>query len=148
MADSIAYRLSNWVSHRSHDCQALRVRGPARGLFQSPDRHRWVRAHLRSSTEHRAIQRSLGISYGDLRHRVGEGVLDRRESQQPRFALFAKPTAATAGLTDKFSTVLDAELRSPFHEDGVWLVRPDGYVACAAAAGNEGAIARYFAEHL
>ena len=52
--------------------------------------------------------------------------------QQPRFALFAKPTAATAGLTDKFSTVLDAELRSPFHEDGVWLVRPDGYVACAA----------------
>ena len=66
----------------------------------------------------------------------------------PLFALFAKPTAATAGLTDQFSTVLDAELRSPFHEDGVWLVRPDGYVACAAAAGNEGAIARYFAEHL
>ena len=24
---------------------------------------------------------TLGISYGDLRHRVGEGVLDRRESQ-------------------------------------------------------------------
>ena len=66
----------------------------------------------------------------------------------PRFVLFAKPTAATVGLTDQFSTVLDAELRSPFHEDGVWLVRPDGYVACAAAAGNEGAIARYFAEHL
>ena len=66
----------------------------------------------------------------------------------PRFALFAKPTAATAELTDQFSTVLDAELRSPFHQDGLWLVRPDGYVACAAAAGNEGAIARYFAEHL
>src|ERR1700736_2483208 len=36
---------------------------------------------LRSSTEHRAVQRTLGISYGDFRHRFGEGVLDRRESQ-------------------------------------------------------------------
>ena len=66
----------------------------------------------------------------------------------PRFALFAKSTAATAGLTDQFSTVLDPELRSPFQEDGMWLVRPDGYVACAAAAGDETTFARYFAEHL
>ena len=66
----------------------------------------------------------------------------------PRFALFAKPTAATTGLTERFSTVLDAELRSPFREDGLWLVRPDGYVACATAAGDERAIAGYLADHL
>jgi 2-polyprenyl-6-methoxyphenol hydroxylase-like FAD-dependent oxidoreductase len=53
----------------------------------------------------------------------------------PRFALFARPTTATAGLIERFSTVLDPELHLPFREDGLWLVRPDGYVACAAASG-------------
>jgi 2-polyprenyl-6-methoxyphenol hydroxylase-like FAD-dependent oxidoreductase len=66
----------------------------------------------------------------------------------PRFALFATPTAATAGLIEQFSTVLDTELRSALRKDGLWLVRPDGYAACAAAVGDEGAIARYLAENL
>ena len=43
--------------------------------------------------------------------------------------------------------LVDPVLRSPFREDGLWLVRPDGYVACAAAADDEGVIARYLAEH-
>jgi hypothetical protein len=65
----------------------------------------------------------------------------------PRFVLFAASTAATAGLIERFSAVLDPVLRSPTRQDGLWLVRPDGYVACAAAAGDEGVIARYLAEH-
>jgi len=68
--------------------------------------------------------------------------------KSPRFGLFAKSSAAVTGLLERFSTVLDPELRSPFREDGLWLVRPDGYVACAAAAGNESVIARYLAEQL
>ena len=66
----------------------------------------------------------------------------------PRFGLFARPSAAAAGLIERFSNVLDSELRTPFREDGLWLVRPDGYVACAAAAGDESVIARYLAQHL
>jgi 2-polyprenyl-6-methoxyphenol hydroxylase-like FAD-dependent oxidoreductase len=68
--------------------------------------------------------------------------------KSPRFGLFAKSSTAVTGLIERFSTVLDPELRSPFREDGLWLVRPDGYVACAAAAGNESVIARYLAEQL
>jgi hypothetical protein len=49
-------------------------------------------------------------------------------------------------LIKQFSTVLDPELRPPIRQDGLWLVRPDGYVACAAA-GDGGVIARYLAEH-
>jgi FAD binding domain len=65
----------------------------------------------------------------------------------PRFVLFAASTAATAGLIERFSAVLDPVLNSPIRQDGLWLVRPDGYVACAAAAGDEGVIARYLADH-
>jgi 2-polyprenyl-6-methoxyphenol hydroxylase-like FAD-dependent oxidoreductase len=72
---------------------------------------------------------------------VGSGAL-------PLFALFATPNAATAGLIEQFSSVLDPVLRSPIREDGLWLVRPDGHVAGAAAADNAGVIARYLAEHL
>ena len=50
----------------------------------------------------------------------------------PLFALFAEPTAATAALLQRFEGLLDRELRPPFRADALWLVRPDGYVACAA----------------
>jgi 2-polyprenyl-6-methoxyphenol hydroxylase-like FAD-dependent oxidoreductase len=61
----------------------------------------------------------------------------------PRFALFSESTAAAGGLIEQFPAVLDPELRSAFRAGEVWLIRPDGYVACAAKAGDEGAIARY-----
>jgi hypothetical protein len=69
-------------------------------------------------------------------------------SGAPRFALFAASSAQTAGLIERFPSVLDPVLRSPIRKDGLWLVRPDGYVACAAAAGDEGVIARCLNEHL
>jgi hypothetical protein len=49
-------------------------------------------------------------------------------------------------LIERFSTVLESDLRPPFRDDGLWLVRPDGYVACAAAASDESLIARYLSE--
>jgi 2-polyprenyl-6-methoxyphenol hydroxylase-like FAD-dependent oxidoreductase len=49
----------------------------------------------------------------------------------PRFALFAQPTAALAELRDRFADLLDPEIRPPFDTGGIWLVRPDGYVACS-----------------
>jgi 2-polyprenyl-6-methoxyphenol hydroxylase-like FAD-dependent oxidoreductase len=65
----------------------------------------------------------------------------------PRFALFATSRAATAELIKQFPALLDPVLRPPIQEDGLWLVRPDSYVACAVGAGYEGVIARYLAEH-
>ena len=65
----------------------------------------------------------------------------------PLLTVFGTPTSATAGLIERFPALVDPVLRSPFREDGLWLVRPDGYVACAAAADDEGVIARYLAEH-
>jgi hypothetical protein len=50
----------------------------------------------------------------------------------PRFALFGKPSAAVTGLIEKFSGLLDPEIRPALHEAGIWLVRPDGYVACSS----------------
>ena len=50
----------------------------------------------------------------------------------PRFALFAEQTAATAAIVKKFESLLDSDIRPPFDAGGIWLVRPDGYVACSS----------------
>jgi 2-polyprenyl-6-methoxyphenol hydroxylase-like FAD-dependent oxidoreductase len=50
----------------------------------------------------------------------------------PRFALFAEDTAASRELLTKYPALLESSVRTPYAEQGVWLVRPDGYVALAA----------------
>lgn len=50
----------------------------------------------------------------------------------PRFALFAEKTASVTDLVKRFNGLVDPDVRSPLHADGIWLVRPDGYVACSA----------------
>jgi 2-polyprenyl-6-methoxyphenol hydroxylase-like FAD-dependent oxidoreductase len=49
-----------------------------------------------------------------------------------RFALFARADAQGTALLKKYSTLLEPDFRAPFAEDGIWLVRPDGYVAIVA----------------
>jgi 2-polyprenyl-6-methoxyphenol hydroxylase-like FAD-dependent oxidoreductase len=49
----------------------------------------------------------------------------------PLFALFAERNVATADLLRRFEGLLDPEIRPPFRERGMWLVRPDGYVVCS-----------------
>lgn len=50
----------------------------------------------------------------------------------PRFALIAKQTAWAAAMLQKYSRLLEPVLRPPA-EPGIWLVRPDGYVAAVAS---------------
>jgi hypothetical protein len=50
----------------------------------------------------------------------------------PLFALFAEEDSATAELVKRFEGLLDPDIRSPLHDGGMWLVRPDGYVACSS----------------
>ena len=51
---------------------------------------------------------------------------------RPLFALYAEKTAATTDLVVKFSGLLDTDVRQSLGGDGIWLVRPDGYVACSS----------------
>lgn len=50
----------------------------------------------------------------------------------PRFALFAHADADAAACIARHRDLLEPTVRAPFAEDGIWLVRPDGYVAMAA----------------
>ncbi|HVY17293.1 MAG TPA: FAD-dependent monooxygenase [Rhodopila sp.] len=59
----------------------------------------------------------------------------------PRFALFADPGPAIDGLLARFGRLLDPALRPPLAHGAIWLVRPDGYVACTSVDGA--AIAAY-----
>jgi hypothetical protein len=60
---------------------------------------------------------------------------------EPLFALFAEQNEATANLLQRFEGLLDPDVRLPFSQNSVWLVRPDGYVSCSAT--DAGVIADY-----
>jgi 2-polyprenyl-6-methoxyphenol hydroxylase-like FAD-dependent oxidoreductase len=62
----------------------------------------------------------------------------------PRFALVAAPSTEISQLLTRFSKILDPELCSPDRRDGIWLVRPDGYVACSSMKAED--IARYLTD--
>ena len=51
----------------------------------------------------------------------------------PRFALFAAPGPETEALLRRFPGLLDPDVRRPPRPGTIWLVRPDGYLAMAAA---------------
>jgi 2-polyprenyl-6-methoxyphenol hydroxylase-like FAD-dependent oxidoreductase len=59
----------------------------------------------------------------------------------PRFVLFAEQSNATADLIRRFEPLLDPDVRPPFDLGGIWLVRPDGYVACSSR--DVDTVARY-----
>jgi 2-polyprenyl-6-methoxyphenol hydroxylase-like FAD-dependent oxidoreductase len=54
----------------------------------------------------------------------------------PRFALFAKPDQASSQFLVLYSALVEPTLRQPFHDGGLWLVRPDGYIALTAKSGD------------
>jgi 2-polyprenyl-6-methoxyphenol hydroxylase-like FAD-dependent oxidoreductase len=54
----------------------------------------------------------------------------------PRFAVFANDEEGFSGLSSRYPDLLEGELRMPFTEGGIWLVRPDGYVSVATKRGD------------
>ncbi len=68
--------------------------------------------------------------------RVGEG-------PTPRFALFAAESKVHTGLLRQFPEILEQKLRIPYDSRGIWLVRPDGYVALRAGSGDTEAVEAY-----
>jgi hypothetical protein len=66
----------------------------------------------------------------------GEAPLNSGSS--PRFALFAEPNnIELQELLRAFPDLLEPTLRNPFHKDGIWLVRPDGYVSVASTKWSD-----------
>jgi 2-polyprenyl-6-methoxyphenol hydroxylase-like FAD-dependent oxidoreductase len=68
--------------------------------------------------------------------RVGEG-------STPRFALFAAESDALAFVVREFADILEPTLRTPYDANGLWLVRPDGYVALRGTSGDAQAVREY-----
>ncbi|MDP8985768.1 MAG: FAD-dependent monooxygenase [Pseudomonadota bacterium] len=62
---------------------------------------------------------------------------------RPRFALFAEPNPAGAPLLARHRDLLESETRPPIDTDGIWLVRPDGYVAMTANPGDWDKVSAY-----
>ena len=54
----------------------------------------------------------------------------------PRFALMAKDDAQASAVLKDHAALLEPTLRAPPDEAGIWLARPDGYVAATARAGE------------
>ena len=69
-------------------------------------------------------------------HPVGSG-------DRPRFAIFSVADERSAALIARHADLLEAETRAPFADDGIWLVRPDGYVAMTARRGQWDGVGAY-----
>jgi 2-polyprenyl-6-methoxyphenol hydroxylase-like FAD-dependent oxidoreductase len=63
----------------------------------------------------------------------------------PRFALFATDNDALASVAEEFADLLEPTLRQPYDGGGLWLVRPDGYVALRAKSGDAQEVRKYLA---
>jgi 2-polyprenyl-6-methoxyphenol hydroxylase-like FAD-dependent oxidoreductase len=62
---------------------------------------------------------------------------------QPRFALFAADIEGAGRIIARFPALVDPVVRPPLGPDGIWLVRPDGYVATAVLEDAWDDIAEY-----
>ncbi|WP_291363050.1 FAD-dependent monooxygenase [Acetobacter sp. UBA5411] len=54
----------------------------------------------------------------------------------PRFVIAARDSADARAMIARHSSLLMPEVYLPPDENGIWLVRPDGYVAATARSGN------------
>ncbi|NVN38375.1 FAD-dependent monooxygenase [Komagataeibacter swingsii] len=70
----------------------------------------------------------------------GQRLVSRRSSKQgnmpPRFVLAARDSAEARAMIARHPTLLMPEPCLPPDENGIWLIRPDGYVAAAAKCRN------------
>jgi len=61
----------------------------------------------------------------------------------PRFALFAANSSGASSLARTFPDLIDPAIRPALDPTGIFLVRPDGYIACVAKADDPGVVASY-----
>jgi hypothetical protein len=61
----------------------------------------------------------------------------------PHFVLCAAETKGHQHILTEFDGILEQRLRRPYDPKGIWLVRPDGYVALRTRSGHTEAIEKY-----
>jgi hypothetical protein len=76
---------------------------------------------------------------------IREGESPVGAGDRPRFALFGDANDRFAQLATQYPAILEPTLRKPYHDGGLWLVRPDGYVALAATRDGWDDVAAYLA---
>jgi hypothetical protein len=59
---------------------------------------------------------------------------------EPRFTFLASSSPAVEGLLTSYPKLLNDALGRPPDADGVWLIRPDGYIAATAPASDLSAV--------
>jgi hypothetical protein len=77
-----------------------------------------------------------------------EGEVPISAGDRPRFVLCADVSdrtarSAAAVLVGLYGQLAEEKVRAPFGAGGMWLVRPDGYVAMATRAGEWDDVAAY-----
>ncbi len=61
----------------------------------------------------------------------------------PLFALFGEPVGMPSKFPERYASLVEPKLREPYHPDSMWLIRPDGYTALSAKAGEWKAVTAY-----
>ena len=87
--------------------------------------------------------RGLGGPAPGERLATPEGETPAGAGSAPKFALFAHPGEEAERLIAGQPVLLDPLLRPPPRDGGLWLVRPDGYVAMSARVGDSDQIDSY-----
>jgi 2-polyprenyl-6-methoxyphenol hydroxylase-like FAD-dependent oxidoreductase len=88
-------------------------------------------------------------THGDLRPAIGErapireGEMPVGAGDRPRFVLFGNADDTFLQLVAQYPNLLEPTLRKPYRDGGLWLVRPDGYVALTTEAGDWNAVTAY-----
>lgn len=144
-----AGRLTRVATLKNHGAQALRNRIAHLVFGLSPVRHAFAENMSEVSIGYPAsplngpgMHFTSGPAPGERVAPVA-GAVAVGAGRVPRFALFANADAASARLLARFPELLEPAARAPLSRGGAWLVRPDGYLACAAADDEIDAVGQY-----
>jgi 2-polyprenyl-6-methoxyphenol hydroxylase-like FAD-dependent oxidoreductase len=77
---------------------------------------------------------------------INEGETPVGSGSTPRFALFAAASDPNKAILSEFPEILEQNLRAPFDPRGLWLVRPDGYVALSGHPGDADSVRQYLGQ--
>lgn len=82
---------------------------------------------------------NAGSTCGRCGPRPGQRLIvkyDFQDSHVPHFSLMARDDVKAQNMILRYPYLLKSEIYSPPHKNGIWLVRPDGYVAATARDGE------------